>query len=378
MQNLKQPKIAVIAESMLIGYGVGEVVNLLAERLSRNGFNITVLTNKNEYSCSNYKTVTYKVAALPRMSEFWNDNFLIDLRSFFSLVSVLNEYDVIITVDPMHIVGALSYGIFRKKVIMYYFGVPPQKILDSFVRKVESVRQNLLWNLSFHFSDRVLTNSYYTRNLLSPLIRGRAIVNYHGIDHLVCHEKEKAVRLRKDLAVGDRKLILSVGRFSTPYKGMIQTMKLFNKLQKNQGDCVLLLIGRGSISDLEVQSPPDNVVVLTKVPLEKLRVCFEACDLYCTCSRWEGFDLPIVAAQANGKPVIAYRVGAHEEVVTDGETGFLVDTPTEFLSRLSLLTSDDELRRKMGEKARIAMRKFNWGESVRNFQNTICQVFAES
>ncbi len=361
---------------MLIGYGVDEIVNFLGEKLLKVGFDVEVLANKNEYSSRKYRTIIYKVGALPFANEYWNNNFLIDLRSFFSITSALIKNDVIVTVDPMHIIGALSKALFRKKVIMYFFGVPPPKVLDTFLRKAESLRQTLLWNLSFFFSNRLVTNSFYTKNLVSSLLRGKATVNYHGIDHLVCHEKEKAFKLREDLDVGDRKLILSVGRFSTPYKGMGEMLNIFNMLNRPENS-VLLLVGRGSMFDLGVQNLPDNVKVLSNVSVEMMKNCFGACDVYCSCSKWEGFNLPIVAAQANGKPIIAYNVGAHSEVVTTGESGFIVENPNEFLNCLRLLVDDETMRRKMGEKAQIAVRKFTWDESARNFQKILCQVMSE-
>jgi glycosyltransferase involved in cell wall biosynthesis len=86
----------------------------------------------------------------------------------------------------------------------------------------------------------------------------------------------------------------------------------------------------------------------------------------------------MVAAMANGKPVVAYNVGAHSEILTNEETGFLVESSVEFQRHLRLLIEDDALRERMGQKARVATRKFTWEESARNFQKTICQVFSES
>ena len=374
--TVKRLRVAIITKSMLIGYGVDEIVNFLGEKLSQGGFDVEVLATKNEYSNREYRTIIYKVGALPFANEYWNNNFLIDLRSFFSITSALIKNDVIVTVDPMHIVGALSKTLFRKKVVMYFFGVPPPKVLDTFLRKAESVRQTLLWNLSFFFTNRLVTNSFYTKNLVSSLLRGKTTVNYHGIDHLVCHEKEKAIKLREDLDVRERKLILSVGRFSTPYKGMGEMLEIFNLFHQPE-NAVLLLVGRGSMLDLGVQNLPDNVKVLSNVSTEMMKNCFGACDVYCTCSKWEGFNLPLVAAQANGKPVIAYNVGAHSEMVTVGESGFIVENPAQFLSRLRLLVDDESIRRKMGEKARIAVSKFTWDKSARNFQKILYQVMSK-
>jgi glycosyltransferase involved in cell wall biosynthesis len=375
---LKLPKIAIITKSMLIGYGVDEIVNFLADKLWQNGFDITIVTTKNEYIDHKYKTVFYTVPILKPLNEFWNSNFLADIRSFLAFRSVLSQYDVIVTVDPMHLIGAFSRTLFRKKVLMYYFGVPPVRVLNSLARRVESVRQNLLWNLCFSFSNSLVANSFYTKNLVFPLLRKRVSINYHGVEHLVCEDRRDVSQLKELLGVRDKKLILSVGRFSTPYKGMAEALRVFNVLGKKCRDVCLLLVGRGSVSELGVQSPPNNVKILVNVPFETLRICFKACDIYCTCSKWEGFDIPLVAAQANRKPVIAYNVGAHSEVVADGETGFLVDDVAEFSNRLCLLLMDNELRKKMGEDAKTASRIFTWRRSVLNFQRIINQLLSES
>jgi glycosyltransferase involved in cell wall biosynthesis len=371
VQTVRHPKIAIVAKSMLIGYGVDEIVNFLSKELSRQGHDITVLANKNEYSDRGYKTIAYDVASLPFANEFWNDNFLTDFRSYTPLAKILDDFDIIVTVDPMHIVGALAKIWLRKKVIMYYLGVPPPKILGSFERKIESLRQTIQWKLSFFFCDCLMSNSFYTRESLPSFLEKRAIVNYHGIEHLVCHDHEKATKFKEELDINGKLLILSVGRFSTPYKGMAEIASIFHAVQQENSDVALLLVGRGSIHSLGIRSPMENVKTLSNVSFETLKLCFAACDIYCTCSKWEGFDLPVVAAQANGKPVIAYDIGAHREVVLNEKTGFLVENTSEFLHRLHSLVEDSELRRRIGHRGRIATQRFTWKESVKRFEKAI-------
>jgi glycosyltransferase involved in cell wall biosynthesis len=356
---------------MLIGYGVDETVNFLSQELSRQGYDITVLANKNEYSDRGYKTIAYNVASLPFANEFWNDHFLTDFRSYAPLANILDDFDIIVTVDPMHIVGALTKIRLQKKVIMYYLGVPPPKILDSFERKTESIRQTILWNLSFFFCDSLMSNSFYTRKSLPSYLEKRTIVNYHGIDHLVCHDHEKATRFREELGINDKLLILSVGRFSTPYKGMAEIAKIFDAVQQKNHAVALLLVGRGSTHSLGIRSPMENVRTLSNVSFETLKLCFAASDIYCTCSKWEGFDLPLVAAQANGKPVIAYNIGAHGEVVLNEKTGFLVENTAEFIHHLRSLVENAELRRRIGQRGKIAAQKFTWKESAKTFEKAI-------
>jgi len=55
-------------------------------------------------------------------------------------------------------------------------------------------------------------------------------------------------------------------------------------------------------------------------------VLYAAANLLANTSLWEGFNLPLVEAQAQGKAVIAYDCWAHPEVVANGLSGVLVPT----------------------------------------------------
>ena len=97
----------------------------------------------------------------------------------------------------------------------------------------------------------------------------------------------------------------------------------------------------------------DSVIFVTFVPHELLSLYYAACDIYASCSRWETYNLPLAEAQACGKPVVAFNIGPHPEVVTDGQTGFLVpfaDT-NDLAEAIIKLLKNDKLRREMGDAA---------------------------
>ena len=56
---------------------------------------------------------------------------------------------------------------------------------------------------------------------------------------------------------------------------------------------------------------------------------------------------------AIGLPVVATAVGANYRVITNKETGFLVQTSDEWLNALSILIESSELRKNMGENGRL-------------------------
>jgi 1,2-diacylglycerol 3-alpha-glucosyltransferase len=58
-----------------------------------------------------------------------------------------------------------------------------------------------------------------------------------------------------------------------------------------------------------------SVIFTGLVSDEELPYYYAACDVYATCTLWEGFDLPVAEAQACGKPVVAFDIGPHKEVI---------------------------------------------------------------
>jgi glycosyltransferase involved in cell wall biosynthesis len=68
----------------------------------------------------------------------------------------------------------------------------------------------------------------------------------------------------------------------------------------------------------------------------------------------ETFPVSLLEAMAAARPVLATRVGSLDEMVVDGQTGFLVDAGDEdsFLDALRHLREDAALRSMMGERGR--------------------------
>jgi glycosyltransferase involved in cell wall biosynthesis len=58
--------------------------------------------------------------------------------------------------------------------------------------------------------------------------------------------------------------------------------------------------------------------------------------------------LKVLQYMSAGLPVVANPVGVHMKMVRHGETGFLVETPDDWVQAIHLLANDPELRRTMG------------------------------
>jgi hypothetical protein len=89
---------------------------------------------------------------------------------------------------------------------------------------------------------------------------------------------------------------------------------------------------------------------------------YNSIDVYLCASLSEGFSLSVLEASACGRPVVSTRVGGCEELISDGENGFLVNHSVEEIQkRLRDLLTDRELLISMGARNReIICSEWSW------------------
>jgi len=113
------------------------------------------------------------------------------------------------------------------------------------------------------------------------------------------------------------------------------------------------------------------------VPRNELAKYYASCDVYVQPSLSETFPSTIREAMSVGRPVIATKVGFVEEHIIDSVNGFLVPRGDVegIASKVLLLLSDEDLRLKMGVKAReYAERNFDWDKIATMWYSTYSKL----
>jgi glycosyltransferase involved in cell wall biosynthesis len=172
-------------------------------------------------------------------------------------------------------------------------------------------------------------------------------------------------RLRRELEVdAETPVLLSVGRLSKQ-KGLQHLLRAMPEVHKEISNARLVLVGAGedeaALKDLTGELGLEGAVSFLGWRSE-IPEFLKDTDLLVLPSLWEGMPNVILEAMACGVPAVATEVGGTPELVSDGETGFLVPPADSDALARSIITllQDRELRTRMGQQAHeLARSKFS-------------------
>ncbi|MEZ5244443.1 MAG: glycosyltransferase family 4 protein [Acidimicrobiales bacterium] len=184
--------------------------------------------------------------------------------------------------------------------------------------------------------------------------------------------QKRAARAHLGLPV-DGPLVTSASRL-VPRKGMDVLIRASVRLRERHPDVHVAVSGggrdHGRLERLvaELGAPVTLLGRLPDVDMPALYACGDVFAMLCR-TRWggleqEGFGIVFVEAAAAGVPQVAGRSGGAHEAVADGETGLVVDDPTDdaaVADALATLLDDDARRAEMSiASRRRAVEEFSY------------------
>ncbi|QGM96092.1 glycosyltransferase family 4 protein [Methylocystis parvus] len=209
--------------------------------------------------------------------------------------------------------------------------VPHDGLSEAQIAAQRAVRR--LRALSLPYFDRVLPISDFIEQSQTIPDRGsRAGVEKIplGVDHLagkvfaskggLSQEERSQIERLEMLIARKNALVLSLGRFEgAGYKNsgasFLLLRELLRRARDSDGVDIRLLV-LGKTQEIDVPADLQDHVICVGTPSdEALTRIMGLAHVGFSPSLWEGFNLPIGEMQILGKPVFAFNVGAHPEVI---------------------------------------------------------------
>jgi len=209
--------------------------------------------------------------------------------------------------------------------------------------------------------DAVVTVSTKLKNVIKEEnLRGKIYVINNGINIDDCNCKDEA----KD---EDRIVILSVSNLIKT-KGIDLNIKAIKRLVEKYPNILYRIVGAGPEMDnlktlTQKLSLQDNVEFTGKISNQEVMKYMKSCQIFSLPSWEEGFGVVYIEAMAHGKPVIGVKGQGIEDVIKDGENGFLANPKdSEDLARiLEYLLENEEKAVAIGNKGKLTvLNNFTW------------------
>lgn len=161
--------------------------------------------------------------------------------------------------------------------------------------------------------------------------------------------------------------ILFIGRL-IERKGLQRVIKSLPKVRElAQVPFELEVVGSGAFREkLDEMASERSVVDLIRyvgtIPYDQLERAYQGADVFVLTSLYEGMPAVILEAMGCGLPIVASDTGGNNEIVKEGQNGFLIQgDDTEKLARdLAALINDASLRERMGRRSREMALKYDW------------------
>ncbi len=306
------------------------------------------------------------------------------LRDFFSFIEIYlfikrNRIQIIHThSSKAGIIGRLAAGLAKVEVIVH---TVHGWSFNDYQSKIK--RKFFIWleKLSANFTDKIIvvSNSDRKRGLENQIGKeDKYLIIRYGIDYTQFEIKDDSIR--KELQINRDNLLVGMVSCFKPQKSPQDFIKLAFLVHKNIPNVKFLLVGDGilrapiekSIRRLNLE----QVIILTGWRRDISRI-LASIDVFVLTSLWEGLPISALEAMAASVPVIATDTGGISEIISDGETGFLVPPHDlkELSQKLLLLLKDKNLRVRMANRAKESLgydfRTENMAANIQNIYNDL-------
>jgi glycosyltransferase involved in cell wall biosynthesis len=211
---------------------------------------------------------------------------------------------------------------------------------------------------------------FLTHEMKLPTHKGKFIPNGLEIERIVKESTDGPNPLSVDWQ--NRVVVIFMGGLSSP-----KVPELFVRVAKRvvdqYPDVRFVMVGdgelHGSVESIRHQLGLDDMVLLAGHQFNVPR-WLSASSIFLMTSSFEGMPNALMEAMAVGLPSVVTKVGGCAELVSEGETGYIVPVGDELAlaDRVIRLVSDANLRQSMGSKAQLRILQFDVQSMVEQYK----------
>lgn len=230
-----------------------------------------------------------------------------------------------------------------------------------------------------HFAkkcDAVITINQEDYKLASKKFKTN--VSYiHGIgvdeEHYSLQSLDKREKMRESMGVSDEAFVILVVGELLPNKNQIQAIKAVEEISQKHKNIKLWIAGNGSNRETLERYVNEHGL---QDYVEFLGYCTNlqeyqwAADVGVSCSIREGLGLNVIEAMIAGNTFIGTKNRGHNQLISDGENGFLVDVGdyTALSEKLELLMFDKELKSRLQENAKEMIKPYTLSNTLKEME----------
>jgi len=302
--------------------GIDRVVELNAEELAKKN-EVTIFSLKAGIKPKNkkIKVIEMGMPKNPFLQRIYRLLFFLDFSKIKKYGKMLKDYDVAVSHQyPINLIALYAKKHYKTKYVYHNHGVAFPYLFKNPLERIYMESFKIISNMSIKNVDTAISISRFLQKELKKETGIDSKVVYDPIDKKRFHKNVNGKKIREKYKLGKDPVCLYVGRIS-PHKGIHLLIEAFNLVLKEIPNAKLLIAGKPTFDNYfkKLRKLGNKSVIFAGfVADEKLADYYAACDVYTTATLWEGFNMTVAEAQACGKPVVAFNLCSHPEVVKKG------------------------------------------------------------
>jgi len=195
----------------------------------------------------------------------------------------------------------------------------------------------------------VAVSHYDEKNLIAENITYNVRCIHNGIEKPISSVKYE-------------KKVLCIARNAKPkrFDVFLETAKILKSY-------AFIWIGNQDI----VSDIPENVFCLGNIP--NAGRYNQLADLFMLSSDYEGLPVVIIEAMSYGKPIVASDVGGIDEIVVNGENGYIVENSAkQFAEKIEYILENDKVYSMFSDNA---LKRFNSDLTIKNMSDKYMDIY---